>query len=496
MIPLPHRPEDLRGSRAGRWVRESSGRQLDKYGPTAQRAMQDRAIEELGLVDTGLAWTVAKSGWSGPDSMSEPPATTTPEFRAMLAAAERGDYDVLVVGYTSRFIRDLALALHYRRLFHRAGVVIYLCDDRLLTSNDEDWERFVDKAKAAEVSSRDQSKNVRSGYAAKLAHDHDPGGHPPFGFSRNEVKLIAPDPDTVPVVQRIIELSACGWTDRAVADAVGLSLYVVRGILTSPLYVGRLRDGSSANWGPLVDLATWTRAQAVRALRATNTGRPASPRRPYALSMLRCAACGVRLAGDTGYYRHRNVCPAFAAATPEWPRDWHGRRDGKGYPRALFEGVIGHVFEHVSLGADTLTQVVGLLTAPAAGPDRLALARIERERDAALARYRRDRGSAALDRTMSRLDAEEAEASRPREASGVSADVAVRYLRDLAQTWEAADGGPGRRMLAEALFERIDALGFRETTLRLSDIAIAHGFAAVIPDRLEVTVGNGRGERT
>lgn len=77
----------------------------------------------------------------------------------------------------------------------------------------------------------------------------------------------------------------------------------------------------------------------------------------------------------------------------------------------------------------------------------------------------------------------------------MSADVAVGYLRDLAETREAADGGPGRRMLAEALFERIDALGFRETTLRLSDIAIAHGFAAVIPDRLEVSVGNGRGER-
>jgi hypothetical protein len=117
MIPLPRRPENLRGLRAGRWVRESSGRQLDKYGPTAQRAMQGRAIEELGLIDTGLAWTVAKSGWSGPDSMREPPATVTPEFQAMYAAAERGEYDVLVVGYTSRFIRDLALALAYRRRF-------------------------------------------------------------------------------------------------------------------------------------------------------------------------------------------------------------------------------------------------------------------------------------------------------------------------------------------------------------------------------------------
>lgn len=32
-------------------------------------------------------------------------------------------------------------------------------------------------------------------------------------------------------------------------------------------------------------------------------------------------------------------------------------------------------------------------------------------------------------------------------------------------------------------------------TIQLTDEAVAHGFAAVIPDRLDVTVGYGRGER-
>jgi hypothetical protein len=96
---------------------------------------------------------------------------------------------------------------------------------------------------------------------------------------------------------------------------------------------------------------------------------------------------------------------------------------------------------------------------------------------------------------MLRLDAEEAEARRSRQADGVPADVAVRYLRELATTWHKAEGGPGRRMLAQALFERIEALGFREATLRLTDTALAHGFAAIIPERLDLTVGYGRGER-
>ncbi len=149
----------------------------------------------------------------------------------------------------------------------------------------------------------------------------------------------------------------------------------------------------------------------------------------------------------------------------------------------------------MSFGAASLTSVVGLVTAPPSSPDRLALARIERERDSALARYRRDRDSGALDLAMARLDAEQREASRPREVEGVPADVAVLYLQELSKTWAKADGGPGRRMLAEALFERIDVLGGREATIRPTEMAVAYGFAAAIPDRLEVTVGYGRGER-
>ena len=485
-MTLPVRPEALRGLRAARWVRESTAGQADRYGPDAQREQQDRALERYGLVDTGVSWSVAHSGRT---------IASTTQFGEMLASAGR-EYDVLLVGYVSRFARNLRTAVNARHDLHAAGAAVLFCDERVLSSDEDAWETWAREAVEAEAYSRRLGRRIREGYEAKFRRHADPGGHAPYGFRRDPVtKLMQRDPAVQPVVARIVGLAASGWTDRAIADEVDLGLYVVRGLLTSPLIAGRLRDGSQADWGPLVDLATWNRAQTVRATRATNTGRPASPRRPYALSMLRCAACGDRLSGDTGYYRHHNVCPEFAAATPDWPSDWHGRRDGKGYARHLFEGVIEQVLEQVSLRADTLTRAVGMVAAPPVGADRLALARIERERDSALARYRRDRDLAVLDRAMARLDLEEAEARRTREADGVPADVAVRYLRDLATTWRVTDGGSGRRMLAEALFERIDARGFREATLSLSDTAIAHGFAAVVPERLDLTVGYGRGER-
>lgn len=59
-----------------------------------------------------------------------------------------------------------------------------------------------------------------------------------------------------------------------------------------------------------------------------------------------------------------------------------------------------------------------------------------------------------------------------------------------------AKGAPGRRMLAKALLSRIDVLGAREATMHLTHAALAHWFAAAIPERLDATAGNGRGERS
>lgn len=161
----------------------------------------------------------------------------------------------------------------------------------------------------------------------------------------------------------------------------------------------------------------------------------------------------------------------------------------------LYEDAVGQVLDRVALEAELLSKVVGFVAEAPSSPDALELARIERQRDTAMARYRRDRDSLALDDAMTRLDAEEAAAHRPSQFEGVPADVAVRYLKDLPETWRLAEGGPGRRMLAEAIFERIDFLGFREARIRLTELAVAHGFTAAIPNRLTVTVGYGRGER-
>jgi DNA invertase Pin-like site-specific DNA recombinase len=484
MRRLPATVEELAGRRAARWIRESTPGQFDRYGPEAQAELQDRAISKLGLVDSGLAWRAAHSGRT---------VYRSTEMADMLGAAQRGDFEVLLVGYVSRWQRNLRRTLELLEdTLHPAGVPVYFCDEEILSSSERHWDQLVDEAKDAERYSRRLSRRIKEGYASKLVKERDPGGHPPFGFRRNGDKLLEPDPERLEIVRRAFKLAAAGLPDRAVAREVELPLFTVRGILTSPLYVGRLRNGEPARWSPLVPVELWEAAQATRARRATKTGRPADPRRPYALDMLHCAACGRRLTGDTGYYRHRDVCAPFVEARPS--RRGPGRVYGHAYRREIYEQIVEALLAEASIGAGAIAGVVAEVARGDRGRDDDTSERIARERERAMARYLRDRNADALDRTMSQLDREQAAAATEPSTEGIPADVAVQYVRKLPETWRKAEGGPGRQLLASALFDRIDVLGLRDATVHLSDHAVRHGLAAALPEVVGISV-NGRGER-
>ena len=118
----------------------------------------------------------------------------------------------------------------------------------------------------------------------------------------------------------------------------------------------------------------------------------------------------------------------------------------------------------------------------------MTLARIERDRDAAMARYRRDRDPDALEATMRALDQEE-QAARGERAGGLTPQEAVESLRELPKLWDDAEPS-GRKLLAEALFERIDVLGSRKVRLHPSASAKAQGWdGAWNGARLVVMVG-------
>ena len=172
---LPRSLEDLRGRRAARWIRESTAGQADNFGPDAQAEQQTRAIERWGLVDTGGAWQVAHSGRT---------IAATGQWAEMLAGAGE-DWEVLVVGYVSRFARDLRTAVNARHDLHARGAVILFADERVLSSDEDEWERWAREAVEAEAYSRRLAKRIREGYAAKRRRLGVPGGNrAPLGTVR------------------------------------------------------------------------------------------------------------------------------------------------------------------------------------------------------------------------------------------------------------------------------------------------------------------------
>jgi DNA invertase Pin-like site-specific DNA recombinase len=456
--------------------------QLDRYGPEAQRELQDRAVTRLGLADTGLAWRVAHSGRT---------VYRSPAMAAMLEAAAAGAFDVLLVGYVSRWQRNLRQTLNLLEdTLHPAGVAVWFADEEILSSCERDWDQLVAEATDAERYSRRLSRRIREGYASKLARQRDPGGRAPYGFRRDERKLLEPIAELVPSVLRAFELAAARLTDREVAAQTGLSLYTVRGMLNNPLYAGRLPDGSSTHFAPIVPRGMWDQVAAVRETRRTRDGRPATAR-VYALSMLRCGACGRRLIGDQGRYRHPEPCEAFVAAfrkPSRRTRGMHRVTAGRSYTIAAYEDKIAEVLGECCLGADTIAEVMTGQDAPAI--DRLALARVERERSDVLARYRRDRDSARLEADMARLDLAEEAAKYSEDHSALDPAEAVEYLRNLPRLWEEARAS--RRAIAESLFARVEVLGLARMHLDPTPTALAHGLADAFSSATDVY---GRGER-
>ena len=128
--------------------------------------------------------------------------------------------------------------------------------------------------------------------------------------------------------------------------------------------------------------------------------------------------------------------------------------------------------------------------------DPFTRSRIDREREAAAARYVQDRDLGGLQSTMARLDEEERAAEAEADEVDVTPEQVRRYLTNPGRLWEETST-EGRRALSEALFNRIDALG-PNIVIHASAEAERYGWAEMFgPDPIVCSIGqSGRGERS
>jgi len=455
---LPSETSQLRGRRAARWTRESTGKadgesgqpsggQWDAFGPEAQRAHQDEAIHRLGLMDVtvgdpSLDFKVAHSGRTVAD---------TAEFREMLARAG-ADFDVLVVGYVSRFARDARDSFNARHDMHAQGAVIYFADDRILTSDERRWKEWADETVEAEAFSRKHGRRVKEGLEAKRLRLGEPGGRPPFGFRRDGGKpsLLVEDPEKMALLRRVFELAASGLTDREVAERTDLKKKHVAELLPNPIYVGVV-DGETRR-PAVINRDIWERVQANRARHARRVPGP-TRRRHYLLSgLLHCRACGHSLTGHVGRYRHEDGCATFRAARTE--AFWDRRGKGDSYMTEVYDPIVPRALKHISANAQLVAEVTDAVVILPAPVNEMALQRIKRHRQEAADKVLGDRDYVALKATMDALDAEEAEVRATVEAPITPSEVADA-LSDMRRLFSKAEHRTQQR-IAQALLKKVE----------------------------------------
>ena len=203
--------EWLRSKRVRGYLRVSTAGQADKYGPLAQRRDEEAAATEYGTLPIGRFYE---------DHVSGREALRRSDFQRMLADANRGEFDVLLVGRVDRFARNERDGWNYLHALEEAGVAVYFCEEDVLVPHDDGWQDQIGaEVNAAAAYSRKLSRNVRKGLRAKRASGGHIGGVP-FGYRRGEAGRIEPDPATAPIRALAIELYATSpkATCRSVAD--------------------------------------------------------------------------------------------------------------------------------------------------------------------------------------------------------------------------------------------------------------------------------------
>ena len=481
---LPRSLDDLRGLRAARWVRESTQGQYDRYGPASQHENMDSFAERYGLINTGLAYTVAQSGrtvWKS-DAMS-----------LMCEDARAGKFDLLLTGYFDRWQRNLRRTLELvEDVLHPSGVAWVMCDRRLVSSDPQDWDQMISEAHESERYSRRLGDRITDGYAAKFKRIGDPGGHAGLGFRRGgESRVLEIDPDTIGVAVALFNRYATGSVSmEQLADEFAMTEGAVTMILRNPVYAGWVhrhpRSGRAerrpAAWraNPPVSDALWEQVAEIRARRRSLHGGPWEPDPSDMLRGLLFCTCGTRIKSDGTMGtppRRRKAHPRHRDCA-----DWGPQ---KGYSGSTYERWIAAQMSGLRFDSATRTKIVRALTATDGRVVSASKGRIDRmKRDLALdhAADRITDGRYLEQMTALRAEGETVPV-HPRTA--MDPEEAAAYIEGIGATWAKATPEELTR-LVQATYEKVTVRGPQVLRVKLTPMAEQVGLPALLPENVRV----------
>jgi DNA invertase Pin-like site-specific DNA recombinase len=302
----PSRPGGSRTLRAALYERVSSEEQVEGYSLDAQDRAGRLYCEAQGWEVIDVYRDEGKSART--DDLSKRPA-----FQQLLADAEAGLFDVIVVHKLDRFSRNLRLTLETLDRLEKANVGFVSINENMDFATPMGRVVLSTMGSLAQFYSDNLASETKKGKAERKAQGLY-NGLLPFGLKKSGQGIPIPDPDTYPGLLLAFRLAAEGTSDREVAEALNAAGYRTTGnrgpnlftkdtvcrMLKNRFYLGELPDGKGG-WMPgvheqVLDEELFERAQLAREANMTNAAKVNRRHRRYSLSGLAvCGLCGGRL---------------------------------------------------------------------------------------------------------------------------------------------------------------------------------------------------------
>lgn len=355
-----------REERAGIYVRVSldraaHGLQEEILSPETQ---EDRCRQYCGA----QLWSVAVVEQDLDESGYRRHYSHRQGLMRLLEAVERGELTKLLVFKFSRLSRRLKEFLEICDRVESAGAGIVSITEQVDTSTPAGRLIRNILASFAQFQSEEISEQIFETWMTKAKRGERPPGFAPFG-TVNRKGLLEPHPETHPHLLAIYRVYRETGSVRTVWDyltsqgvpapkAGEWNLNTLRGILTNPIYIGRLEWAGQlfqAKWAPLVPEELW---EAVQQLIANRRSLPTPRRDAHLLTgLIRCNRCGRPMwtkyakRSRNGVSRHRRV---YWCCSPQTQR--RGCKtpvvDGEEVEQAVWEAVSG-VIQAAGIGAVT-----------------------------------------------------------------------------------------------------------------------------------------------
>jgi DNA invertase Pin-like site-specific DNA recombinase len=244
----------VRTLRLAVYLRISSDREGEEHGVTRQREdCEARAALE--------GWTIVAEYCDNDRGASDRSRKPRARYAAMVEAAGRGEFDVILSYSNSRLTRRPLELEGLLRLHARTGVTLATIvsgEDDLSTADGRMVARIkasVDAAEAERIAER-----VSRAARQRAEQGRPNGGRRPFGFHRDAVSHRAAEAEALrDATQRIINGDslrsvATAWNARGLTTATGAKWVVsnLRQVLLRARNAGLMEDGRPAIWEPII----------------------------------------------------------------------------------------------------------------------------------------------------------------------------------------------------------------------------------------------------